>query len=67
MIIELSGDEKEFIIKLLQKTTVQRILDHLQSSSTVHPDHKDFIQLLRKTSSFRTRMKGAPEFISCKS
>jgi hypothetical protein len=44
MIIELSADEKEFIIKLLQKTSVQRILDRLQSSSTVHPDHKDFIE-----------------------
>jgi len=44
MIVELSVDEKEFIIKLLQKTSVQRILDHLQSTSTVHPDHKDFIE-----------------------
>jgi len=44
MIIELSVDEKEFIIKLLQHTSVQRTLDHLQSSSTIHPDHKDFIE-----------------------
>lgn len=42
--IELSLYEKEFIIKLLQHTTVQRVVDHLQSSSTIHPDNEDFIE-----------------------
>src|SRR5262249_18455377 len=44
MKIELSVDEKEFVIKLLKNTSVQRILDHLQSSSTTHPDSEDYIE-----------------------
>jgi chorismate-pyruvate lyase len=44
MKIELSAYDKEFVINLLQNTSVQRILDHLQSSSTVHPENEDFIE-----------------------
>ena len=44
MKIELSAYEKEFVIDLLQNTSVQKILDHLKSSSTVHPDNEDFIE-----------------------
>lgn len=44
MQIELSAYDKEFIIKILQNTSVQRILEHLQSSSTIHPDNEDFIE-----------------------
>lgn len=44
MKIELSSDEREFIIKILQHTSVQRILERLQSSSTMHPDNNDFIE-----------------------
>lgn len=44
MKVELSLYEKEFIIKILQHTTVQRVIDHLQSSSKIHPDNEDFIE-----------------------
>jgi hypothetical protein len=44
MKIELSLYEKEFIIKILQHTTAQRAIDHLQSSSTIHPDNENFIE-----------------------
>lgn len=42
--IESYAYEKEFVINLLQNTSVQRILDHLKSSSTVHFENEDFIE-----------------------
>ncbi len=44
MRIELSAYDKEFVINLLQNTTVQKILDHLQSTSTIHSENEDFIE-----------------------
>ena len=42
--VELSAYDKEFVVNLLQKTSVQRVLEKLQSSSTVHPDNEDYIE-----------------------
>jgi hypothetical protein len=44
MKIELSVYEKDFVIGLLQQTTVQGVLDKLKSSSTPHPDNREYIQ-----------------------
>ena len=44
MNIELSAYEKDFVIELLQHTTVQSILDQLMSSATPHPDNEDYIE-----------------------
>lgn len=44
MKIELSAYEKNFVIALLQRTTAQRVIDKLASSSTPHPDNGDYIQ-----------------------
>lgn len=44
MKIELSTSEKDFVIGLLQQTTVQRVLDKLKSSSTPHPDNREYIE-----------------------
>lgn len=44
MKIELSAYEKEFVVSLLEHTSVRRILDKLKSSSTVHPDNEDYIE-----------------------
>ena len=44
MKIELSEYEKNFIIKILENTSVQRILNHLKTSSTLHPENEDFIE-----------------------
>lgn len=40
----MSADEKEFVVNLLQKTSVQRIVSRLNSSSTAHPDNEDYIE-----------------------
>lgn len=50
MKIELYIHEKEFIIRLLRNTSVQRILDKLQKSSTVHPDNEEFVECELTTS-----------------
>lgn len=44
MKIELSVCDKEFIIALLQKTSVQRVLNKLEFTSTSHPDNEDYIE-----------------------
>ncbi len=44
MKIELSAYERKFVIGLLKNTTVQRVLDKLESSSTPHPDNEDYIE-----------------------
>ena len=44
MKIELSVYEKEFVVSLLQKTSVQRMIDRLRLSSTMHSDHEDYIE-----------------------
>jgi hypothetical protein len=44
MKIELSAYEREFIISLLKKTSVDRIVNRLKSSYSVHPDHPDYIE-----------------------
>ena len=44
MKIEMSNDEEEFVVNLLQQTSVQRIVERLQSSSTVHPENEDYIE-----------------------
>jgi hypothetical protein len=44
MKIEISIDDKEFVVNLLQHTSVQRIVDRLQASSTVHPENDDYIE-----------------------
>jgi len=45
MKIEMSVDDKEFVIHLLQQTSLQRIVERFQSLSTAHPDNEDFIEL----------------------
>lgn len=40
----MSTDDKDFVIELLQETSVERIVDTLQSSSTVHPDNEHYIE-----------------------
>lgn len=42
--IELSAYDKEFVVNLLQNTSAQRVLQKLQSSSTVHPDNEDYVE-----------------------
>ena len=44
MKIELSAHDKDFVIDLLQQTTVQRVLDKLASSSIPNPDNEDYIE-----------------------
>ena len=44
MKIEMSTDDKEFIVNLLQHTTVYNIVKRLSSSSTVHPENEDYIE-----------------------
>lgn len=40
----MSVDEKEFVVNLLQRTTVFHIVKRMQSSSTVHPENEDYIE-----------------------
>jgi hypothetical protein len=44
MHIEMSAYDKEFVVNLLQHTSVQRIVDRLQSLSTAHPENDDYIE-----------------------
>ena len=44
MKIELSAYDKEFIIKILQNTSAQRAVDHLQSASTMHAENENYIE-----------------------
>ena len=44
MKIEMSLDDQEFVVNLLQHTSVQRIVERLQSSSMVHPENDDYIE-----------------------
>lgn len=37
------ADDKEFVVNLLQHTSVQRIVERLHSSS-VHPENDDYIE-----------------------
>jgi len=42
--IEMSADEKDFVVHLLRHTTVFHIVKRMQSSSTVHPENEDYIE-----------------------
>jgi hypothetical protein len=40
----MSIDEKDFVVHLLKKTGVQRIISRLDSSATVHPENEEYIE-----------------------
>ena len=44
MKIELSAYDKEFVVSLLENTSVRSTSKKLKLSSTVHPDNEDYIE-----------------------